>query len=1131
MMRTYYYALIFGVCFTLWGCPDSTGGGTGEAGVEVGGINVSGEMAGNDAGETTGATPGGGPCFDDSECPDGTYCEFGDSFEGSCIEGCQQGSCDGGRVCDLESRECTFPPCGGDSECPEGTYCNTEASVCESGCRVDEACPDAFDADGRAILCDPLSRECVSHSPCCVSADGEESCVAATADQCGALDGQLLQSALLCDDNPCGQTCELDEDCRNLDLNGATYYCDPVDNRCLEGCREGECDGDLVCDTTTRFCSDLNCVSSDDCGDTQYCDPVDLICKTGCGDDTDCDAGFTCVSNSCVERCDPDADTCGEGRYCDRVSQSCRNECSSHVDCGDSEACDSMTGQCIAGACRDDEALGELSGEPNSTFESASRLTLVPLAANPEYSSARAEGRIICGADLDLYRVSLGQGERMRITLSHDGAGDLNIRVFSANDTSFTVAEANSLETPEIIEYPSEGDVRAAQDYYIEVGGSLEEGDRVTYAISVQTAPLGNACFFDVREADLGDNDKDHATALIPNNETRFDDGSVCVGDEDWFSLPMTVNDGFSVEVRTTIAAQAVRVDIFSGSSLNAISGNPSPAYSATFDNSVEEAASGDRVYLIDVPFNSAGFDDDTWFVRVIGGESDSYANYRFVASHQSSGQVCIADNYEPNNGVGTGIDIVSALTLPTDDEGYLAQGQDNRVQNMTLCSGDLDYFCFDLADGDKIEAWVISDNTIGNLSVSFVDGEGGSVGSNARHTVTGANFDKAVFIGAPEGRYCAVVDGLANAQGSYELNIRRTVIMGGACGEDEADSRNDAADDASPMSDVSGGQGTRFEYINGLMCGSVADRADWYVFPVNTDQSSICAMLEGFNHDDLLGGLDIELYESPNLQTQACTTDSNCMDGSCIAGHCQFPSRDSAYIYDFEMLNLPKVNVSSGDHYLKVTTDGNASAVPYDLRVTVTPNRESCQPDWQELGDPNDNSRANGFDPSRATVLGSGSVGLCDTWICNNGAGNFDEDWYQITVPAQEDRTVIISFASQADGPLELYYYGQTETSMGEDVIMGSTTPMYNYQCININGGSVDRDVEFGIASLRNFNDDGDQRIDYSLRVVPTDLAMNPNGECGRFGANEFSACTMNDPGQADFSFAQQCWPTVYLP
>ena len=124
----------------------------------------------------------------------------------------------------------------------------------------------------------------------------------------------------------------------------------------------------------------------------------------------------------------------------------------------------------------------------------------------------------------------------------------------------------------------------------------------------------------------------------------------------------------------------------------------------------------------------------------------------------------------------------------------------------------------------------------------------------------------------------------------------------------------------------------------------------------------------------------------------------------------------------------------------------------------------------------------------------------------------------------------MIISFSSQGDGPLELYYYGETETSMGDDVIMGSTTQVIT-QCININGGSVDTDLEFGVASLFNFADDGDERIDYSLRVVPTDLVANPDGECARFGANEFSACAAGDPGQADFAFAQECWPTVYLP
>jgi hypothetical protein len=101
----------------------------------------------------------------------------------------------------------------------------------------------------------------------------------------------------------------------------------------------------------------------------------------------------------------------------------------------------------------------------------------------------------------------------------------------------------------------------------------------------------------------------------------------------------------------------------------------------------------------------------------------------------------------------------------------------------------------------------------------------------------------------------------------------------------------------------------------------------------------------------------------------------------------------------------------------------------------------------------------------------------------------------------------------------------------MMDDILMGSTTPDYNHQCINVSGGDVGAEVEFGVASLSNFIDDGDMRIDYSLRVVPTDLAARPNGECARFGAGEFLACDPSDPGQMDNSFAQECWPTVYLP
>jgi hypothetical protein len=212
----------------------------------------------------------------------------------------------------------------------------------------------------------------------------------------------------------------------------------------------------------------------------------------------------------------------------------------------------------------------------------------------------------------------------------------------------------------------------------------------------------------------------------------------------------------------------------------------------------------------------------------------------------------------------------------------------------------------------------------------------------------------------------------------------------------------------------------------------------------------------------------------------------------------------------------------------------------PYDLSVTVTPGRETCQDDWQELGDRND---IGGFDainvPSRATQLGSGAVGLCDAWLCNVPGSTPELDWYQITVPPGQDRTVIINFESESDGPLDLYYWGESQTSMQEDILYAVSTTNTNYQCLNLRGGSVEVNAELGVqvtgGAAGAFINDGDQRIDYSLRVVPTDLDANPAGACPLFGAGAVATCDPNDPNDLfvidGSAFTETCWPEVALP
>lgn len=1123
---------------TLAGCPDNVRNRNNQAG-----SSDAGDAAGNTAGApagTDGGSSSGSVCYDDSECPDGTYCEFTSVFSGTCAEGCREdgSGCAPGQSCDAETRLCSFPPCDNDAQCPDGTFCGPDAE-CATGCRLEDPCPGTA-PDGRPLSCDPESRECVAQSACCVPAGGGESCeLASSAAQCEARGGQLLTSGLLCDDEPCTQRCELDADCEDLDVGGATFYCDPSDMRCREGCREGDCAGDLVCDTARRVCVSQPCVTTADCAGGQYCEPTSLVCVTGCGVDADCPAGLGCVNNICVDRCDPAASDCASGQYCDAQTLICRDLCATHADCADAEACDPVTQQCVRGLCRDDEPLGDLSGEPNSTFATASQLTLTPIPSEPGKASARAQGRIICGADVDLYRLSLAQGERMRVTLSHDATADLVVRIFSERDLSTPVAVSAPSQNPDQIIYPGEGEVLEAQAYFIEVGGALDAADRVAYDLSVQTAPVGDACFADIRETGAGDDTYATATALVPNGVSRFDDGSVCVGDQDWFSLPLTINDGLTVRVTTDLGAQPVRFELYPRASLGGILGTPTPSFVVTLDESVDDLNLGVRVYELSVARGSMSFSvDGEWVIAVKPGAPNAYASYSIEVAHEADGGVCVNEAREPNNSVGAGVDLAQTFGFQLDNNGLLAQGRENRVVDGVICAADLDYYCLSLATGDLLEAWIKSDAVVGSLEVRIVDGEGGAVGSApARHTATGDSPSKVSLLGASVGEYCVVVDGLANAQGPYELTVVRTVPAGGVCSTDEVGAPNNTAGAASPLADVSAGMGQRFEKRNGLMCEAATDPADWYSFPVAQANSGVCAMLEGFSND--LADLDIEVFGVPNTTTTACTTDATCeAEGAtaCINGRCQTEDARSTFTFDFELATPSRLGVEAGQHYVRVHRGAAGMVSPYDLSVTVTPPSTTCTPDWQEAGDPNNLGGFDASGPSRATVLGSGAVGLCDAWLCNPPSPqSLDVDWYKITVPSGEDRTVIITFDAGNDGPLELYYWGETARSAGGEALGYVAVPIVNYQCVNLRGGVEDLEAELGVAvngAAASFGPDN--RIDYSLRVVPTNLSVNPNGACPLLGAGAIPSCSaqfMSTNEDATGVFTDECWPTLALP
>ena len=189
--------LFCGLALCMFGCPDNTVKPGESGGTPSGGMTMGGQVGGDSGGSTGGSTVGN-TCAVDADCDAGQYCDIeGDAFVGECQVGCRSDSCESGQECDLTTRECGFPPCEGDETCPSGTYCN-EAQECATGCRADQACPEEFDEDGRLLLCDLGSRECVPHSPCCIPSDGgNDQCEAYTAVQCDEAGGQLIQNSLL----------------------------------------------------------------------------------------------------------------------------------------------------------------------------------------------------------------------------------------------------------------------------------------------------------------------------------------------------------------------------------------------------------------------------------------------------------------------------------------------------------------------------------------------------------------------------------------------------------------------------------------------------------------------------------------------------------------------------------------------------------------------------------------------------------------------------------------------------------------------------------------------------------------------------------------------------------------------
>lgn len=259
----------------------------------------------------------------------------------------------------------------------------------------------------------------------------------------------------------------------------------------------------------------------------------------------------------------------------------------------------------------------------------------------------------------------------------------------------------------------------------------------------------------------------------------------------------------------------------------------------------------------------------------------------------------------------------------------------------------------------------------------------------------------------------------------------------------------------------------------DGLICSAVgAEDVDWYTFTIERDNQRFTARL---------------LTDAPNMTLSLYQA----IDGAQV--------ESSRGRYEDSLIALPRGQLSPGEYWLKVShrERDRAPETSYTLEYTLINPEPPCMPDEWE-GNNGNNQR------SLATILGLEEIRFGNGWICQDERNV--GDWYTITLDGT-DKTVHISFQPSSDGQLELAVMDQELTRYTESASLQKSA-----QCVNIKANG-----QAGLLYLRvtaaTIYADGDDRVDYTLQVLDTDLNATPRGECD----------TLNN-GLFDF----HDWPTL---
>ena len=308
-------------------------------------------------------------------------------------------------------------------------------------------------------------------------------------------------------------------------------------------------------------------------------------------------------------------------------------------------------------------------------------------------------GLVSCPTDDDYYAIDLLTGDEITVGLAFvDIDGDIDLRLLNPSGT--VVASSLTTDDDESLTYTTVtgGEFLVRVSMYLDAGPVI--GNDYTMDVSVVEAE----CFDDIYE----DNDTDLTPVTMAPGS--YADLGVCLGDDDYYAVPLLTNDEISVDLFFLHAEGDIDLRLY----------NPAGGLVASSLSVDNDESLGPVTALVDGEFQIR--------VNLLTDTGVTLGNtYEMDIDVVEAPPPCLDDSFEENDtdaaaaGVGIGVE-AGLMACPTDDDWYVIDllPGDTLTVDLTFAhaEGDVDLELFDDPTASRV---VWSTSSTDNESITWV--------------------------------------------------------------------------------------------------------------------------------------------------------------------------------------------------------------------------------------------------------------------------------------------------------------------------------------------------------------------------------------------------------------------------